>query len=901
MNGLRFSRLATATLLARKRAYAGLALGITLAVALVFTLLVAATSQFGMLEGQWREQTGGQDAIVFDAAGLEDSKIEDIAAQVGHITVVAQVSGVDASIGFYDGVAAQLLNRRVLSGRMPQAPGEIALDRGVLAQLRLPADLGQLVTLPLFPMQEGSPAEAKTTFALVGVLADQSQADQSGWGFYDHVHTRPGGVTVPQPPLSGSRAVVHKVLQFNPGAGEKALNERLQEQGYDGHASVFAWEPFDNPQQYDYVLSFALLCLSLLLCAGIAILNVFQNRLKQREQQIGMLRAVGATRRQITLLYGQEAVLIALVTAPLGLLVGIGAAKLLLLATTKAPLMVLPGIVPVGLAVSLAVIMLSAALPLRRASRLAPIRVIRDADLMLAGKRLKMKSQRRYEPARLLAKRSMRLNRRGVTGVSVLVCLCMAVLSFLALLPLQFSGDPGLLIDERPAFSLSSNRGWATSGGVSIVSRAAGLSRGDIAELSGLPQVSRVDDKGTTQALVVVSNPTSYLTDAPESSLYTARHGANWMAMVPAEQKQQLMDTLRQQQLDMQQALDTQGELLTTHVYVLNRARLARLAPYITQGTLDLDAIDRGESWLVCAPDIYVVIDEDEHLLLKPVLSEGDVWEAHLQNDYFHVGDMVDVRQLYLFEDEFDGGPAHSDNLKNAHQRQAQRPISAVLDGPLAPQANAILSAYGPHATLVTTPGGMAAMNLYGSGPDDVDIYLSGTADLQTEAWLFSRVEEIVLRAPGLQAHNLLSGARKGAMQRVQVLALFGGLLLVFFTMCLGLMNNSLSGRLRADRRAIGSLRALGADSGMLGRMYARQLWMMLLGGVVPGTLLAAVITLWQSSQWYLAYPWWVYALVMGLEMLLAALMLGFSYLHLKNRLHGMLKQPIIAQIREIG
>lgn len=900
MKALRFSRLATATLRARKREYVGLAVGITLAVALVFALLTAATSQFKMLENQWRDRVGGQDAIVFDVAGLPDTALEGIAREAGTMTVIGRDAGADYTIGYYDEEAERLLNRRLISGRMPLQADEIALERGTLAQLRLPLELEQQVTLTLQPLQDGNPPEARRTFTLVGVLTEQSQGDPFGWNFYDHVHARPTGVTARQAPLPGSRAVVHRVLQLQPGVTEKQLNDRIAAAGYHGRVSMFVWQPFGAADRYSYVLFFAMLCLSLLFCAGIAILNVFQNRLRQREQQIGMLRAVGATRRQIALLYGQEAVLIALVTAPLGLLLGVGAAWLLLNATTRAPLVLLPGVVPVGLAVGLAVILLSAALPLQRAARLAPIRVIRDAELMLAGKRTRVKSQKRFKPAQLLSRRSVRLNRRGVTGVSVLVSLCMALLSFLVLFPFQFAGMAAPLQAERPAFSLASTRGWATSYGVSLVSRAAGLGVNDIAQLQSLPGVSRVVDSGASDALLVVENPTPYLTEVPDSSLFEARHGSSWMAQFTPEEREAYLSAIQTQNLRLQEALDTRGELMRVAVLVLNRETIMKLKPYVTLGTLNVDAVDRGEAWLAYAPDTYVLKNPEGYLSAAPVLTEGQAWEAHYENDYFRPGSTLDVRQVYLFEDEY-GENLRELNLNSARHKGAQRPVGAVIDGELKPEVRALVPMYGAHCTLITTPSGIAAMNLLYGGPASVEVYTQGVPDRETEAWLFSQVEAVGLRAEGMTAHNSLASGREMAAQRTQVVVLFVGLLMVFFALCLGLVNNSLTGRLRAERRAIGSLRALGADGGLLGRVYARQLLYMLLRGMVPGALLAALITVWQGSQWYNAYPLWVYALAAGLQVLLVGLMFLFSFLHLNSRLRGLMKQPIISQIREMG
>ena len=83
-----------------------------------------------------------------------------------------------------------------------------------------------------------------------------------------------------------------------------------------------------------------------------------------------MLRAVGATKKQIRRIFGREALLLALIVSPLAMLAGCGAAWAL---EQAAPTLFLfsPSwwlLLPV-LALSMLVILLSSWLPLRRASR----------------------------------------------------------------------------------------------------------------------------------------------------------------------------------------------------------------------------------------------------------------------------------------------------------------------------------------------------------------------------------------------------------------------------------------------------------------------------------------------------------------------------------------------------
>ncbi|MCZ4095802.1 ABC transporter permease [Streptomyces sp. So13.3] len=125
----------------------------------------------------------------------------------------------------------------------------------------------------------------------------------------------------------------------------------------------------------------------LLVFAGIAlfvgifiIANTFTMLVAQRTKELALMRAVGASRRQVTRSVLIEAFVVGLTAAVVGLVTGIGIAVGMrsLLGTTGAtmpdgPLVVAPGTIMASLVVGVAVTMLAAWLPARRASRIAPV------------------------------------------------------------------------------------------------------------------------------------------------------------------------------------------------------------------------------------------------------------------------------------------------------------------------------------------------------------------------------------------------------------------------------------------------------------------------------------------------------------------------------------------------
>ncbi|WP_326622718.1 FtsX-like permease family protein [Streptomyces decoyicus] len=133
---------------------------------------------------------------------------------------------------------------------------------------------------------------------------------------------------------------------------------------------------------------------TLLVFAGIAlfvgvflIANTFTMLIAQRSREIALMRAVGASRRQVVRSVLIEAALLGLVASAAGFALGLGIATVMrpLLNTTGAglpdgPLVVTPAAPLSCLAVGVVVTVLAAWLPSRKAAKIAPVAVLSSVD-----------------------------------------------------------------------------------------------------------------------------------------------------------------------------------------------------------------------------------------------------------------------------------------------------------------------------------------------------------------------------------------------------------------------------------------------------------------------------------------------------------------------------------------
>ena len=125
-----------------------------------------------------------------------------------------------------------------------------------------------------------------------------------------------------------------------------------------------------------------------LFVGAFVIFNTFNIVVTQRTRELGLLRALGASRRQVFSSVLLESVVIGLLGAGVGLGVGIGLAILLKrglaligLELPPTPLEIRTTTVVAALIVGTAVTVLASAFPARRASRVAPIEALREGTI----------------------------------------------------------------------------------------------------------------------------------------------------------------------------------------------------------------------------------------------------------------------------------------------------------------------------------------------------------------------------------------------------------------------------------------------------------------------------------------------------------------------------------------
>lgn len=264
------------------------------------------------------------------------------------------------------------------AGRAPRDSGEVALDRGTAAVGGY--SLGDTVTLA----KDGPVLKVR----LVGLVSTKDSRVNAGGtlAVFDKA-TAQKLFAVP-----GHYNEID--LTATPGTSQSELSDRVtavlpadRAEAITGTAQANQQSVFIDTKTRSYERLPLLFAAVSLFIGTFLIINTFTMLVARRSREIALLRAIGATRRQVVRSVLAEAALVGLAASVLGFVLGLGVATMLpsVLDTSgdllpSGPLVIRPTTVLAALAVGVGVTVLAAWLPSHRAARIAPIEAMRTAE-----------------------------------------------------------------------------------------------------------------------------------------------------------------------------------------------------------------------------------------------------------------------------------------------------------------------------------------------------------------------------------------------------------------------------------------------------------------------------------------------------------------------------------------
>ncbi len=910
MKALTYSSMAAARLRANSRQYVSLVLGIFLSVFMVSSMVLGMYGVYLSFLQKRYDKVGFVDLVVLDDWTTdEELKNTGYFETIGHTHVSGVVTDRNIYLGYYDTQGENLMNLSALEGRLPENPGEIAVETSALDVLDVAWSIGETVELDVTPI-DGS--REVRSFTVVGFLPERSVnftlVDRGCFADFPAILT-----SSQEPPFAAGRVATHfllgleKELQLH-GALQTlwdvksipffyGLNASGQKIYLGGNLPALTYLGED---MYMLIFVASILTLALLLSCGVGISGAMEGMLSKRREEIGVLRAVGATKRQIRSMFGRENWLLALLISP----IAIGGSCL----TVWVLSLLLPQSICFGFrlwllapiaAFSIVVILLAGFLPLVRASRLMPMSVIRDTGMLRRSKGVKGKKE--FSPTKLIAARQIRFNPTRQLGAALMVCLMLMCTGLFVGLLLTINQMES---EDYPAFELSGgSRGYSNSYSSSYDSSS--LSQQSIRQIRSLNHVQSLTLLRSMRLNMV-------LEEMPRHAILDGQMNLGF-GMLDDEMFQEALTFVssqtalfyeedreysRQAYLDFKKEYEINGEAYVSSLVTMDMTpeNLDMLNAGLESGKIDVEAINAGREVIIVAPEIwwksrgdtgYSLYYSQEEVESNP-RAEGA--ERMAWNNAITAGQQIPLIHIY-----------QKDMGETFYREDATVTVGAVTT-----YADEGMHLRGSSLYIITTEQGLANMGFLPEGLYRVRVYVDEDISLEEEAKLEEKLTSIARRTEGYDVYNRMKDVRVMAQQQRQQNLLFCALITLFFTVSVGMVVSSATRQLNSDGRTIGMLRAVGADERIILGCYSGSVMASVGGGLcigLAGLGIAAVIYGFQQIQMYgriFYQDIQMAALILVAVCVMAAASWFACRFFLRLRIREIVSRSIIENIREL-
>ena len=377
--------LALGNLRQRKKQYAIMIVGIILAMVFSSGILFYLFSSQETLKEIKKNEIGVQHAIVSVAdcdesvfsKAVEDGVFDNygLAHLIAYGYSNEEEDYFGGEIAWLDDKAKELSYQSFIEGEYPAADGEIAIEQNALIKMGYAnAKVGDIISLYVRVQNGNALLDAvKRDYTLVGIVTDKRSNLSNSYrnGSLDTLYPA-AYVAQNTPTAAGGREKLCGYISL-----DKYDYQRISKI-YDYLKSKELDPDINNVNINNYIFSpitsnnsfyAVVLALALMVSSCVVIINSFNTNLKERKKQIGMLRAVGATKRQIVHIFAREALIIALICTPVSIALSYGAVSAAMKILKLDMIMTKSfWVLPISAVTGVIVVMLAALIPLASAS-----------------------------------------------------------------------------------------------------------------------------------------------------------------------------------------------------------------------------------------------------------------------------------------------------------------------------------------------------------------------------------------------------------------------------------------------------------------------------------------------------------------------------------------------------
>ena len=796
----------------------------------------------------------------------------------------------------------------VTEGRYPEKAGEIAVERIALARLGIKAELGKKITLRTLTANGNKYMKdyVEKTYTLVGILYDK-KTQIYNFGEYDDDSTilNPAAFvsSEEQVELGGKDIVLALYKVKNYQARKNLYGDRGGGILYEGQpvpdydltiwdkvvsqkdVGVSFFDSFLYPSTLEQsnvvtkVKTAAAIVVILAVSSCIGIVNAFNTNLNERKKQIGLLRAVGTTKRQIISIFGREAFILCLICAPISILVSFFGVKAFAYFMGD-KFIFAPDIkvLLIGTALSIICVMLAALIPLLHITKISPMQAIRNTELMRKMKNSRVHSQASFNPSKLIAKRNLSFSKARQVGICLFLVLTIVIsgLSFALLFESidqeyeydyslsDYSSDIDSFIncaDNETQFTENLRQDMLT---IPYIASAELESKDIVVNMlidGEYPLYFRIKNYGTANAIY-------------ESDRYVAKKDQKNLDVILGEE-------YSEEYMAIKKKAGYSQNVYTNRLCASSEDDVKELEKYVIDGKINIDKINSGEEIVVDACEelgFYVQFNKKGYMFSSMTLDMDKRSEDYkrFKGSYnkilatakspFKAGDTITLSVLV----EKNGKLTRTDK---------QVKIGAIVKGSSA-------------GRFATTLKGLEKFPYQGNY-ERLYANLSQECTVEIEDAVQTALESIVDTehiSVSSKFENQLREDNADVNNTVEFIAFVA----LFVCISIGLVNNSITAQIHESKKKIGTLRAVGASFNDLTKIFKMQVATILgISTAIGFGLYIAIYLIWR----YFAYYSPKFTLI-PLAICLLIYLITFINLHINIK--KMTKYSIVENIREL-
>ncbi|MDE6110866.1 MAG: ABC transporter permease [Eubacterium sp.] len=927
---LTMNMLAFCNLKNHKKNYAVMIIGIILAMMFSSSIIISIFSISSTNREYSRNAFGAQDAILINVneelmkETVKDGYVEEygFAHMLGYASTNAENVENGFCFAWLDDTAKKLSYQSFIEGAYPTNENEIAVEQSVLIRLGIEAKIGEEINFDVFSLS-GIDYEKnynQKTYKLVGIVKDKAltlnyQTDNS---FIKNIPA--AFVSEGSDAVIGEKEILISYLTFADfkypewmqGLDTFTENDESREFSnyisgkYDTLNLVNEIENWDfKVVQTSYYSDSLITIVSyggiigavLALTSCIAIINSFNSNIKERKQQIGMLRAVGTTKRQIIRMLCKEAMIISLVSIPVSL--AISYLFMFALSSIFGEQFVLTidvlSVVCCGI-VGFITVMLAALIPIIFSSRITPMQAIRNIDVTRKMKTKKIKSQKNFSVPKLLAKRTMAFHKGNQIAVSILL------ISTILLSCFGFSSvsyEKHHPYDRGYDYSVFCGYYYDTNVFTNPLDQSGAISNADKQTIATAPYISNAFGVKRCNINILIDEYTDYFKILGRRSVFDeysleGYNGSNFDELV--------FSHFSKYYSKLKAQAGFEKDFLPTTLYAVDEWKVEEFEKYLVSGEINLDKLASGEEVILFASQkAAVFVDDSYDDSYDFAAYDNEINDRYTYDFYgeceYKAGDVIDLSML-MGDSDFErvdkkvkiGAVISSEGLQNdATDRY-------IIDYGQSRQFGVITS--------------IAGMNNFSKIEKYQDVYMFVDDEMKEDIddTVISYVNPILYKYQGGVSSNYEDNQYMAFRENSMLVAIIA-LIIIGFAICASLTNNAFTASIRERKRELGTLRAVGISRREFVESYVRQLLKTFAIGYSVGFGLFAVGYLIRIIKFYLEKqsvspvarsmefelefnPW--------ITMVFCIVLFAVCSIHLWIKIRNEMKNSIIDNIREL-